>query len=64
MDVATSALQGAGLGGLVGNFTPASGTFFGWLDDLCLLAEKFGNDVSSNLINAENRLLLNRLEIG
>lgn len=64
MDVAASALQGAGLDRLVANFTAASRTMFGWLDDLCLLTEKFGNHISSNLINAENRLLLNRLKIG
>ena len=63
MDVATSALQRAGLGRLVANFTAAFGALFWWLDDLCLLAKKLGNHLSSNLIHAEDRLLLNRLEI-
>ncbi|MGA1104548.1 MAG: hypothetical protein ACO3T7_13055 [Pseudomonadales bacterium] len=50
--------------GLVDNLTATSGALFGGLDELCLLAEKFGNDISSNLINAENRLVLNGLQIG
>jgi hypothetical protein len=64
VNVAASTLQQASLSGLIGNFAAASGTLFGGLDDLCLLAEKFGNHLSSNLINAENRLVLNCLEIG
>ena len=64
MDVATSALQRAGLGGLVANLTAAFGALFWWFDNLCLLDEKLGNSLSSNLIHAEDRLRLNRLEIG
>jgi hypothetical protein len=63
-DVTTSALQEPRLRGLVDNLTATSGTLFGGLDELCLLAEKFGNDISSDLINAENRLVLNGLQIG
>ena len=64
MDVATSALHRAALGGLLAELAAAFGALFCRLDNLCLLAKKFGNHIARDLVNADNRLLLDRFEIG